>query len=70
MLFAKLAQKKLRHGNDPLLTMQIPRTVRKNVGDNYRISRADSGVVIDSVMATMLAVYAVETVKEQKTTIH
>ena len=70
MLFAKLAQKKLRHGNDPLLTMQIPRTVRKNVGDNYRISRADSGVVIDSVMATMLSVYAVETVKEQKTTIH
>jgi hypothetical protein len=40
------------------MTYQIPRTVRKNVGDNFRISRADSSVEIDAVMATTLAVYA------------
>lgn len=60
LLYAKIAQRRLRHANDALLAQQIPRTVRKNVGESFRISRADSSVEIDAVLATALAVYAAE----------
>jgi phage terminase large subunit-like protein len=57
-LYNRLRHETLRHAGDLVMTYQIPRTVRKNVGDNFRISRADSSVEIDAVMATTLAVYA------------
>ena len=60
VLFSKLAQGNLRHDGQPLLSVQAPRTVRKNVGEGYRISRKDSSVEIDGVVATALAVYAAE----------
>lgn len=60
LLYAKVARGTLRHGNDPLLSLQVPRTVRKNVGEAFRISRQDSSVEIDAVMATALAVHAAE----------
>lgn len=61
LLFAKIATSKLTHAGDDLLSMQIPRTIRKNVGEAFRISRKDSSVEIDAVMATALAVLAAET---------
>ncbi len=65
LLYAKIAQRKLRHGGDPLLSIQVPRTVRKNVGESFRISRKDSSVEIDGVMSTVLSVFAAETRTEQ-----
>lgn len=60
LLYTKLAQGNVRHRGDPLLSVQIPRAVRKNVGEGYRISRADSSVEVDSVIATALAVHAAD----------
>ena len=61
MVYSKLKQKKIRHAGDPILSLQMPRTIRKNVGDNFRISRKDSSVEIDAVMATVLGIFAAET---------
>ena len=58
LLYNRLRHETIRHAGDPVMTYQIPRTVRKNVNDNFRISRADSSVEIDAVMATALSVYA------------
>lgn len=66
-VYARVIQKKIVHRGDPLLAMQLARTVRKNVGDSYRISRKDSSVEIDAVMATVSAMYASETRPEAVT---
>lgn len=60
LFYAKVARRGLRHGNDPLLSVQVPRTVRRNVGESFRVSRKDSSVEIDAVMSTVLGVYAAE----------
>lgn len=60
LLVSKVATGHLKHRGDPVLSVQVPRTVRRNVGDGYRISRKDSSVEIDAVVATALAVYAAE----------
>lgn len=64
LLHAKIKTGKLSHAGDDVLTLQVPRTVRKNVGDGFRISRKDSSIEIDAVMATALGVLAVETRRE------
>lgn len=61
MLYAKLAAGHLAHAGDELMTLQVPRTVRKNVGDGFRISRKDSSIEIDGVMSLALGVLAAET---------
>lgn len=61
LLYSKVAQRKLQHANDPLLNVQIPRTKRKNVGEQFKISRTDSSVEIDAVLSMMLGVYFAET---------
>jgi phage terminase large subunit-like protein len=61
LLYAKLAAGDLEHAGDDLLNVQAPRTVRKNVGDGFRISRKDSSIEIDGVMALALGVLAAET---------
>ena len=66
-VFSRVIQKKIVHRGDPLLSVQLARTVRKNVGDAYRISRKDSSVEIDAVMATVAAMYASETRPEAVT---
>ena len=48
---------KIRHNNDPLLLAQVPRGVAKYVGENWYLSRRDSYGDIDSVLATLFAVY-------------
>jgi phage terminase large subunit-like protein len=65
MFYARLARKTLQHGGDPLLSIQIPRTVRKMVGEGFRVSRRDSAVEIDAVMATLLATFGADTLREQ-----
>ncbi|SNS41477.1 Phage terminase-like protein, large subunit, contains N-terminal HTH domain [Micrococcales bacterium KH10] len=64
-LYALVASKKLKHAGDPLLTRQLPMTRRKNVGEQFRISRADSASEIDAVISTALGVYFAETLPEQ-----
>lgn len=60
LFYAKTIQRKLRHTGDLTLANQVPRTVRKNVGESFRISRADSSTEIDAVMATALGVLGAE----------
>lgn len=64
LFYALLSKGRLRHADEPLLAHQIPRTVRKNVGDAFRVSRKDSGIEIDAVMATLLGAYVAETIRE------
>lgn len=61
MTYSKIMQKKVSHAGDPILSLQFPRTIRKNVGDNFRISRKDSSIEIDAVMATALGIFGAET---------
>lgn len=60
LLHSKLAHGHLKHRGDPLLSLQVPRAVRRNVGEGFRISRADSSVEVDAVISTALAVLAAE----------
>lgn len=64
LFYSLLSRGRLRHADEPLLAHQIPRTVRKNVGDAFRVSRKDSGIEIDAVMATLLGSYVAETIRE------
>lgn len=64
LFYSLLSRGRLRHADEPLLAHQIPRTVRKNVGDAFRVSRKDSGIEIDAVMATLLGAYVAETIRE------
>lgn len=60
LLHSKLANGRLKHRGEPLLSVQVPRTVRRNVGEGFRISRPDSSVEVDAVIATATAVLAAE----------
>lgn len=64
MFYERLSAGTLKHAPDPLLTNQIPRTVRRVLTDGYTISRKDSSVEIDSVIATVMACHAVETLQD------
>lgn len=65
LTYSLIAQQKIRHSDDPLLAVQFPRTVRKNIGDSFRISRRDSSVEIDAVLATTYAIYLSQTRLQQ-----
>jgi len=56
--------KKLAHPRDEIVSMQMQRAVRKNIGDSWKITRKDSGTDIDAAIATVLAVWYVETQKK------
>lgn len=60
-MYAKVKQQTLVHAGDPVLSRQVPLTIRKNIGNGFRISRQDSSVEIDAVIATSLAVYIADT---------
>jgi phage terminase large subunit-like protein len=55
--FALFQQNKIEHNNDPLLIAQTPRGVARYVGENWYLSRKASLGDIDSVLATINAVY-------------
>ena len=63
LFYSRIARRTLVHAGDALMTVQVPRTVRKLVGEGFRVSRRDSAVEIDSVMATLLATYGAETLR-------
>lgn len=60
LLYRLVVTGRFRHGGEDLLSVQVPRAIRKNSGDGFRISRADSSVEIDAVNATALAALALE----------
>ena len=70
LFYAKLAQRKVKHGSDPLMSFQIPNTIRKTVGDSFKIFRKDKSVTIDAVRATAFGIYAVENYNLTRPTIH
>lgn len=69
LLYAKVTQRKILHPGHELLRQQIPRAVRKNIGEGFRVSRAGSGVEIDAVMGLVLGVQLTETLPELETQI-
>lgn len=65
LFYSKTLAGKVKHPGHPLLSFQVPRTVRKNVGEGFRVSRTDSGVEIDAVMSHVLGVLLAETRGEE-----
>lgn len=61
---SKVLQRKIRHPGHPLLSMQIPRTVRKNIDDGFRVSRKDSSIEIDGVIGHLLGTQFAETQRD------
>jgi phage terminase large subunit-like protein len=60
-MYRRIMRKELIHPRDEIVSLQIQRAVRKNSGDSWRIARKDSGSDIDAAVATVLAVWFVET---------
>ncbi|MGF6821176.1 phage terminase large subunit-like protein [Microbacterium sp. ZKA21] len=60
MLYRLIATGKLIQGGDPLRAVQIQRATRKNVGEAFTISRADSATEIDALKATALGALALD----------
>lgn len=61
LFYAKVVQEKLAHPGNDLLAKQIPVTKRKDSGEGFKISRAESSVAIDAVMTHVLGVYFADT---------
>lgn len=61
--YAAIAENRVMHAGDMVLTDQIPKSVAKNVGDAWRISRKDSDGHVDGVIATIIGLYGAETIK-------
>lgn len=55
--YALAAQQRLRHNTDPIVQTQVPHGIRKQKGEMWRVSRADSTHDIDALMATIMGVY-------------
>lgn len=62
LFYGKVVQRRLVHPGEAVLARQVPKVVRKNVGEQYKLTR-QAGADIDAVMATVLAVYFAETHK-------
>lgn len=59
--YSRIMKKELIHPKDDIVSLQMQRAVRKNSGDSWRIARKDSGTDIDAAIATVLAIWYVET---------
>ena len=55
--YALAAQGRLRHNNDAIVNTQVPHGIRKNKGELWRVSRADSTHDIDALMASIMGIY-------------
>lgn len=64
LFYSKVLHREVMHPGDQLLTVQIPVSRRKNVGEHYRVARADGAASIDAVMSTVLGVYFAETLPD------
>lgn len=63
--YALISERRIVHANDELLSRQVPKGVAKNVGEGWRISKRDSVGAIDSLMATVMGMYAAEIATEE-----
>jgi phage terminase large subunit-like protein len=63
-VYAMFANNRLTHNNDPLLVLQNSHAVAKYVGEYWQVSRKESLGDVDSVMATIMALY-VASAKQQ-----
>lgn len=59
--YSRIIKKELIHPKDDIVSLQIQRAIRKNSGESWRIARKDSGTEIDAAVATVLAIWYVET---------
>lgn len=59
--YALIADGRVVHADDPVVNVQMPRAVAKNVGEGWRISRRDSATDVDAVLATVMGIYGAET---------
>ena len=59
--YRRIVRKELIHPKDEIVSLQMQRAVRKNSGESWKIARKDSGTDIDAAIATVLAVWFVET---------
>lgn len=60
LFYAKATEGMLAHPGYSLLSSQIPRTLRKNVGDSFRISWEKSATEIDAVVGHVIGVHLAE----------
>jgi phage terminase large subunit-like protein len=61
--YRRIMRKTLIHPKDEIVSLQMQRAVRKNVGESWKITRKDSGTDIDAAIATVLAIWFVDTQK-------
>lgn len=59
--YRRIMKKELLHPRDEIVSLQMQRAVRKNVGESWKITRKDSATDIDAAIATVLAIWYVET---------
>lgn len=59
--YRRIMKKELLHPKDEIVSVQMQRAVRKNVGESWKITRKDSNTDIDAAIATVLAIWYVET---------
>lgn len=68
--FSLISEGKIVHAGDDLLRRQMPKGVSKNIGEGWRISRRESVGEIDSLLATVMSIYAAETMKPRSPMIY
>ena len=68
--YSRIIKKQLLHPRDEIVTLQMQRAVRKNSGESWRIARKDSGTDIDAAVATVLAIWFVETQIKPQQMVH
>lgn len=61
--YSTIMRKMLIHPKDEIVSLQMQRAVRKNVGESWKITRRDSATDIDAAIATVLATWYVMTVQ-------
>ena len=59
--YRRIMRKTLTHPQYEIVSKQMQRAVRKNVGESWKITRKDSATDIDAAIATVLAVWFVDT---------
>jgi len=59
--YSRITNKEIIHPKDDIVSMQMQQAVRKNSGDSWRIARKDGRTEVDAAIATVLAIWFVET---------
>ena len=68
--YRRIMRRTLKHPKDEIVSLQMSRAVRKNVGESWKITRKDSGTDIDAAIATVLAIWFVDTQKPPTQMVH